>query len=97
MEEITLSIGERTTVVLPGLGTAGYRWSAAVDNPAVVSVEALGTGAAVSEPGRTGSRDEQFSLKAVGLGDTVVRFQQARQFEPGKPPHAARDIQVHVS
>ncbi len=97
MEEMTLSIGEQTTTVLPGLGTAGYRWSAAVDDPAVVSVEALGTVTAASEPGRTGSRDEQFSLKAVGLGETVVHFQQARQFEPGKPPHATRDIQVQVS
>jgi hypothetical protein len=60
-------------------------------------VEALGTMPTGSEPGRTGSRDEQFALKAMGVGETIVHFQQARQFEPNKPPHATRDIQVHVS
>ncbi len=97
MEEIALRTGEQTTVALPGLGTAGYQWSAVAEDPAVVAVEALGTVPAGPERGRTGSRDEQFALKGVGAGETVVHFRQARRFEPDKPPHATHDIRVRVS
>jgi predicted secreted protein len=95
MEELSLTVGDRRTITLPGLGSAGYQWFATVDDPAVATVEKLGT---VPRPGTgpQGSRDEEFEIRAMKSGETVVRFVQRRIFEPGRPPRAQRDIALRV-
>ena len=74
MEELVLRAGEQSTVTLPGLGTAGYRWSATVNNPDIVRVaRVIATPAAGDiQPGR--SLDERFLLTALASGETSVRF-----------------------
>ena len=97
MEELVLRAGEQSTVTLRGLGTAGYRWSATVDNPDIVQVaRVIATPAAGDiQPGR--SLDERFLLTALASGETSVRFAQARSFEPTKPPLATREVRVVVA
>lgn len=96
MELRTLAVGARSLVTLPGLGAAGYRWSATVDDPTVVAIAgvALDPGPADRPPGA--SRDERFALVALAVGETIVHFAQARRFDPGSPPHAVREIRVRV-
>ena len=96
MEEIELRKGERSTVRLKGLGSAGYRWSYTVDDPRIVDVERV---IVTTRPGGlppSHSLDEQFVITGKMAGETVVRFRQGRPFEPSKPPHATRDIHVRV-
>lgn len=96
IESRTLVLGTRVLVTLAGLGAAGYRWSATVDDPAIVSVEgvALASGPNVRPPGA--SRDEVFALLALAVGETKVHFVQARSFEPGGEPNAVREMRVRV-
>lgn len=95
MEELILPVGGRRTVILPGLGSAGYQWFAAVDDPAVASVEKRGT-VPRGPAGPQGSRDEQFEIHALRTGQTLLRFVQRRAFESGRPPHAERVYVVRV-
>lgn len=87
MEKIGLRVAESFTVALNSLGSAGYRWSAAVDNPPIVTVEHLETVQGL----------ERFSLTGLAPGETVVHFTQARSFEPGKPPRSTHDVIVRVT
>jgi predicted secreted protein len=94
MENIFLKIGETANLALPGLGSAGYRWQYVVEDAETVSVEK----ASGSEPSemRQGSLEERFALTGLRQGKTIVHFTQARSFEPGKAPHAVRDVGVEV-
>jgi hypothetical protein len=96
MDSKTLVLGERLLVTLPGLGAAGYRWAAAIDPPAVVSVERVALGSGSDDRQAGASRDEAFALTAVAVGEGNVRFAQARRFEPGREPHAVREMHVRV-
>lgn len=82
---LTLAVGEERSIVLAGLGTAGYRWSADVDRPAVASVE---LGFAREQPGpspATFSRDERATLRGLAPGTTTVRFALQRSWETHAP------------
>lgn len=95
-EERVLSVGGRTTVILEGLGAAGFRWSALVADPEILSVELVQQdgGETARLPGN--SADEVFALVGLAIGETVVRFHQTRSFEPERPPHATRELWVKV-
>jgi hypothetical protein len=69
MDSKTLVLGERLLVTLPGLGAAGYRWAAAIDPPAVVSVERVAVGSGSDDRHAGASRDEAFALTAVAVGE----------------------------
>jgi hypothetical protein len=97
MESRTLVVGDRSPVTLAGLGAAGYRWSATVDDPAVVSVEGVTLERGPDDRLPGASRDEGFALVALAAGETIVHFAQARSFEPGSRPRATRDIHVRVT
>jgi len=96
MELITLRVGERSQVVLTGLGTAGFRWSATVDQPEFVSVERVNRVHTGGNPPGSWSSAEEFSLISLAVGETIVHFTQARSFEPDKPPRAVREMVVRV-
>jgi len=97
MTNIHLAINETHTVQLPGRGTAGYVWSAAVDDPQVARVVSLGTAASDStpaspSPGFSSSRDELFQIVTLATGQTAIRFTQSRPFEKNKPPLATSEF-----
>jgi hypothetical protein len=94
---MTLIVGARVLVTVSGLGSAGYRWTATIDNPAVVEVVRAPAPSAPANRPRSVSHDEQFAVVGLAPGKTTVHFRQARSFEPEKPPIAIRDIAVQVT
>lgn len=91
----TIPVGARFLVTLPGLGAAGYRWFATVDDAAVVAVECVTTQRdSAAPPGASGS--ETFALVGVAPGQTTVHLSQTRSFEPGVDPRNTRDFRVRV-
>jgi hypothetical protein len=97
VDQVELRVQGSHTVTLKGLGTAGYRWSASVDNPKLVRVERVTAVQIVAEHPPGQSRDEQFKLTGLAPGETIVHFSQARSFEPEKPPYATCDFKVRVA
>jgi predicted secreted protein len=97
MDHVHLTVGSTYLVVLRGLGTAGYRWFATVDEPDVVEIQShsADAGSGAELPGR--SRKEEFIVAALRAGTAVVRFDQRRSFEPNKAPNATREFQFHVT
>jgi hypothetical protein len=92
-----LIVGARVLVTLSGMGSAGYRWTATVDNPAIVEVVRAPAPSLPANRPRSFSRDEQFAVIGLAPGETIVRFRQARGFELEHAPIATRDIAVHVT
>jgi predicted secreted protein len=95
---VNLGVGESHRVQLPGLGTAGYRWSAVVEGDEGVA-EVSDAGLAELADRRIGrSADELFDIRAVGPGVARVRFAQRRPFEPADvPPAAEQVVEVRVT
>jgi len=92
---LTLAVGERRTVVLPGLGTAGYRWGVEVDRPEVAGVELGFAGDDSPSTRSTFSRDERATVRGLAPGETTVRFAQRRPWET-QAPIAEHALQVTV-
>ncbi len=95
MDTIELYVQESYIVTLKNLAGTGYRWTATTLDPQLVQVEQM------VKPQRVGehlpsSRDEQYLLTGLALGETIVHFVQERSFEAEKPPHATYDIMVCV-
>jgi hypothetical protein len=87
VDKIELHMHEAHVLTLRSLGSAGYRWSATVDNPQLVKVERIGTVRGL----------EEFSLIGFAPGETVVHFVQTRSFEREKPPLSSYDLAVRVT
>lgn len=99
MDVIALRPGEEVEVTLPGLGTAGYRWSETLqgDTDAVTVQWRRGFGEGNSGPRRVGaSAPERLVLTAVAPGRVSVQLQQRRPWEDG-PPNAERTVEIEVS
>ena len=89
---VNLGVGESHRVRLPGLGTAGYRWLAAVEGDAGVA-EVSDAGVAELADRRIGtSADELFDIRGIGPGVARVRFAQRRPFEPDDVPPADEQV-----
>jgi predicted secreted protein len=89
---VNLGVGEAHRVRLPGLATAGYRWSAAVEGDEGVA-EVTDAGVAELANRRIGtSADELFDIRAIGPGVARVRFTQRRPFEPDDVPPADEQV-----
>ena len=95
---VKLGVGEAHRVRLPGLGTAGYRWTAVVEGDGDVA-EVSDAGVAELPNRRIGtSADELFDIRAVGPGVARVRFAQRRPFEAADvPPADEHVVEVRVS
>jgi hypothetical protein len=97
MDPVALVVGARAIVTLRGMGSSGFRWSATIDNPAIASVERVTPAKGTAAHPSAYSRDEEFALTGLAAGETIVHFVQARSFEPGRPPRAAKDMIVRVT
>jgi len=96
METITLKRGESYTVTLPGLGSAGYKWSLDSADPRVVKVEEImHAKGSVAQP-VTGSLDQRFKLTAIAPGHTIVRFIRSRPFARAEKPNATFELSLAV-
>ena len=97
MTTVELFVGDCHTIRLRGLGSAGFAWSATVDDPKVARVTSIGTAAPESSPdspapGFSSSRDELFEILALHAGQTVIRCAQTRPWQKHAPPHASSEI-----
>jgi predicted secreted protein len=95
MEVIELKIGDQHTLVLEGRGTAGYGWSATIDDQKIVTIEPACTRSRYGDVTITGSRDQVFQIIACETGVAHIRFVLARPWEVDKPL-ATRDLEIVV-
>ena len=93
-DRLELAVGGQTTVTLPGLGAAGYRWTGRADDPDLVSLSRDLSDTEVGPPGE--SRAERFTVTGLAVGATVIHFQLCRPFQPNRPPREVCDISVTV-
>jgi predicted secreted protein len=95
---VELRVGDEHAVRLPGLGTAGYRWTPQPEaGEGVVEVHAAGAAAPASDAVGSSS-DELFTIQAIGPGVTVVRFAQRRPWDPSdEPPAGEHLVELHVN
>ena len=94
---VRLAVGESWTADLPGLGSAGYRWSEAVEGDAgVVSIGWSFVHAPSDGPPLVGrSAAERLLVTGTAPGRVLVRLRQQRPWESG-PPRAHRIVEVEV-
>jgi predicted secreted protein len=93
--QVTLKVGERSTIRLPGLGTVGYRWTSHVSGDAVtVSVSPAPREEIEGRPPGA-SVDEIAVIDARHPGEATVTLEQSRSWET-KKPHDRRVVQVIV-
>ena len=96
--QLSLGVGDRRELKLPGLGTAGYRWGHAVDGDAdavqlewqrgVSAEEARGLPMGASAP-------ERLAITATAPGHVTVRLTQQRPWE-SVPPRAEHTIEIDI-
>lgn len=80
-ERVTVRVGESTTLRLPSLAGAGYRWEARVDDETVVTAEASFGDAVTTTKGTSFSETELLTLLGRRVGSTRVRCTQRRSWE----------------
>ncbi|HEU5046603.1 MAG TPA: protease inhibitor I42 family protein [Rickettsiales bacterium] len=96
MKEVSLSVGDKTRITLPGLGSAGYQWFFEIENKTIASVAKLESDAVDSPRPGASSRDELFEVTAFAAGETIIHFTQKRAFTPAAAPNTTQDIKVVV-
>lgn len=96
---LDLTVGQEYTLVLPGLGTAGYIWQERVSGPpGVVQVSWSRGFAPGKEPTAVGlSAPETATIRAVGTGDVTLVFDQVRPWEKDMAPLSQQRVSLHVS
>lgn len=100
--KIDLGIDRTYTLRLPGLGTAGYRWTHEIVgnvNAVVVleaTVEDLQPDVGDLSTSVGSSRDEVFTIRALKAGHSVIRFIQKRPWELNQPPLKEYILEVDI-
>jgi len=96
---VTLRPGERTSVRLPGLGTAGYEWTHRTDGDAGAVEVSISTAPAEEIAGRPPgtSIDELATIQARRPGRATVILEQRRSWENKPDPQDRRVIEVTVT
>jgi predicted secreted protein len=96
---LSLSVGDNHEIVLPGLGTAGYRWDSEVSGDSdAVSLEWRRGMSAEEARGRPvgASAPERLAITASAPGHATVRLRQARPWESGQP-RAEHTIEIDIT
>jgi predicted secreted protein len=91
--EVTLRVGERTTIRLPGLGTSGYRWTFVVSSGDAVIVSVSPAPRPAGPPGA--SVDELAVIEGHHPGRATVTLEHRRSWE--KQAHDQRVVEVTVT
>lgn len=96
-EQLTLRVGQSTSFRLPGLGTAGYQWTAHIGADVIGVRWQRGLGAG-EVPAAVGvSAPETVTLTGLRAGTTTVELVQARPWEPAEAALDRRCITVTVA
>lgn len=97
-DEISLTIGEEQTLLLPSRAAAGYVWEVETDDEAVVEASTTFEEADDAAVGaRTFSENERLTFTGLGEGTTRVHLVQRRAWEEGVEPIAAHTLTVNVA
>ena len=98
-DHLDLAVGQEWSVVLPGLGTSGYRWQEQVSGPHdVVQVSWSRGFAPGTKPAAIGvSAPETVTIRASRPGDVTVHLVQVRSWERDVVPISERQMTVRVS
>lgn len=98
---IELRVGEVHKLKLPGLGTAGYVWTFAIEDCNLIAVTAGKTER--SQPANSGelssvgsSVDESFTILALKPGRTNVHFAQRRPWEGEQTSLREQTLEVNI-
>ena len=101
-DSLTLAVGERWSFELPGLGSAGYQWSATTAEPETVScsielqpeppVERAGG----VRPPPTFDVASLVTLVGKTIGESTVQLTLARSWETDVAPLRSHEITVAV-
>jgi predicted secreted protein len=95
-DQVTVPLGGELGMRLPSSASGGYRWQAAVDDPAVAeAITRLGDGAASSSQPAFPAFELLF-LRGCSVGTTRVHCTQRRAWEAQLPPVAEQTVTVHV-
>jgi inhibitor of cysteine peptidase len=94
-----LSVGQKISVALVGVPTAGYLWAPAKTPAALAKIDETGgpTHEAQRQPGFTGGNHWEvfvFEAKTKGAGELVL--EQRRPWETDGPPAQSFSIKVNV-
>ena len=96
---LSLSVGDSHEIVLPGLGTAGYRWDSELsgDTDALAVEWRRGMSAEEARGGLIGaSAPERLTITANTPGHVTVRLRQQRPWE-SKPPRAEHTVEIDIA
>ena len=98
MTALTLRPGERATVRLPGLGTAGYRWTWRVEGDLDAVTVSVSPAPHDETAGRSpgASVDEVAVIEARRGGRSTVRLEQRRAWENNLAPQDSRVLTITV-
>jgi predicted secreted protein len=98
-DHLDLAVGQEWTVVLPGLGTAGYMWQEQMSGPiGVIEVSWSRGFAPGTKPAAVGiSAPETATIRAVGPGDVTLHLVQVRPWERDVAPNSERRLTVRVT
>ncbi|MEA4943527.1 MAG: protease inhibitor I42 family protein [Propionicimonas sp.] len=93
----TLRVGEKRELALPGLGTAGFLWSASLDGDAAAVELAWERGFGTDDSPRPvgASAPERLRITAAAPGRARIHLAQQRPWEQGRPL-AAHTVDVEV-
>jgi hypothetical protein len=96
---LDLTVGDQWTVVLPGLGAAGYMWQDEVSGPPDVIQVSWSRGFPPgTEPAVMGvSAPEAATIRAVGPGDVTLRLVQVRHWLPDATPLNERRMTLRIT
>jgi predicted secreted protein len=99
---IELGVGERWTVRLPGLGSAGYQWTWQIkDGAGVIEVTLAPVSAPArpplgGEPPGNWSTAEEVEVHALRPGAATLHLEQKRSWQANHPPLQRHVLEVVV-
>jgi predicted secreted protein len=96
-DQVTLKVGERSTIRLPGLGTGGYRWTFHVSGDAVTVSVSPAPREEINGRPPGAAVDEIAVIDARHRGHATVTLEQRRSWESTPQPHNRRVLQVTVA
>jgi predicted secreted protein len=95
---VSLRVGETYTLLLEGLGSAGYTWSHETEGtPNAVSIEETTVWTRPTGP-VTSNTDHRYTIAAREPGRVCIRFELRRPWEDkAKAPQDVRVVNVSVT
>jgi predicted secreted protein len=98
-DQLDLTVGEESTIELPGLGTAGFIWQEEVSgSPGAIQVSWSRGFPPGTEPSVIGvSAPEVATIRATAPGEVTLRLVQIQPWEPEATPNSELRMTLRIS